>query len=54
VIAAKRALRAAVETGLAAGLDLERTLFNQLATTEDRQEGRQAFRERRPPNFKGR
>ncbi len=37
-----------------AGLDLERTLFNELAQTEDREEGRRAFRERRAPQFKGR
>jgi E-phenylitaconyl-CoA hydratase len=54
VVAAKRALRAALESQLAKGLDLERTLFNELAGSQDRQEGRLAFRERRPPNFKGR
>ena len=54
VMAAKRALRSAVESNLVAGLALERSLFNELAKTEDRQEGRAAFRERRPPNFKGR
>ena len=54
VIAAKRALRCALEGNLINGLDLERALFNQLAKTEDRQEGRLAFRERRPPNYKGR
>ncbi len=35
-------------------LDFERTLFNELARTEDRNEGRAAFREKRPPVFKGR
>jgi E-phenylitaconyl-CoA hydratase len=54
VMAAKRALRAATESQLGAGLELERKLFNALALSEDRQEGRLAFRERRPPNFKGR
>lgn len=36
------------------GLLLERVLWNLLAGTEDRQEGRQAFREKRPPKFEGR
>jgi enoyl-CoA hydratase len=52
--AAKRALRAATEAQIKAGLEMERSLFNQLALTEDREEGRQAFRERRAPQFKGR
>jgi enoyl-CoA hydratase/carnithine racemase len=52
--AAKRILRAATDDRIAAGLELERTLFNELAQTEDREEGRRAFRERRPPQFKGR
>ncbi len=52
--AAKRALRAATDDRLKAGLELERTLFNELAQTEDREEGRRAFRERRAPQFKGR
>ena len=54
VTAAKRALRAAFESNLGTGLALERKLFNELAQSEDRQEGRAAFRERRPPDFKGR
>jgi len=54
IMAAKRALRAAVEGPIKAGLELERALFNQLAATEDRAEGRLAFRERRAPLFKGR
>jgi enoyl-CoA hydratase/carnithine racemase len=53
LVAVKRALRSAVESHLREGFALERTLFNQLATTEDRAEGRLAFRERRTPNFKG-
>lgn len=53
LIAAKRALRSALESHLRDGFALERTLFNQLATTEDRAEGRLAFRERRTPDFKG-
>jgi enoyl-CoA hydratase/carnithine racemase len=34
-------------------LDLERKLFNALGSTEDRNEGRRAFREKRQPVFKG-
>lgn len=36
------------------GLAMERLLWRILATTEDRAEGRSAFREKRPPQFKGR
>jgi len=54
LLAVKRALRAAIDTPLAQGFDLERSLFLSLAQTEDRQEGRAAFRERRKPNFRGR
>jgi enoyl-CoA hydratase/carnithine racemase len=51
--AMKQCLLAAREAPLAAGLELERTLWTVLATTADRQEGRTAFRERRPPRFTG-
>lgn len=37
-----------------AGRVLERVLWRALATTEDRQEGRAAFREKRRPQFRGR
>jgi enoyl-CoA hydratase/carnithine racemase len=53
VIAAKRALRAAAGMHDAERLDFERKLFNALASTEDRNEGRRAFREKREPVFKG-
>ena len=51
--AMKQCLLAARETPLAGGLELERALWTLLATTADRQEGRTAFRERRPPRFTG-
>ena len=53
LLAAKRCLTAAVEAQLSAGLELERTLWTLLATTEDRHEGRAAFREHREPRFTG-
>jgi E-phenylitaconyl-CoA hydratase len=53
LIAAKRALRLAGGMHRAENLDFERRLFNELALTEDRNEGRRAFREKRPPVFKG-
>jgi len=52
--AAKTALRAAAEQPLQAGLDLERMLWAELAETEDRAEGRAAFREGRAPRWSGR
>jgi enoyl-CoA hydratase/carnithine racemase len=51
--AMKQCLLAAREAPLASGLDLERTLWALLASTDDRQEGRAAFRERRAPRFTG-
>jgi enoyl-CoA hydratase/carnithine racemase len=54
VRAAKAAGRAALESGLEAGFDFERALWALLATTEDRAEGRAAFREHRTPRYRGR
>lgn len=48
--AAKMALRGALP---APGLQLERALWAVLAATDDRQEGRAAFRDKRAPNFTG-
>jgi E-phenylitaconyl-CoA hydratase len=53
LIAAKKAARVARD-GDGSGLELERSLWAQLATTRDRDEGRAAFREKRPPRFEGR
>ena len=53
VRAAKLAGRAALG-GASNGLELERALWALLATTEDRAEGRAAFREGRPPRYRGR
>jgi enoyl-CoA hydratase/carnithine racemase len=53
VLAAKRALRVAAGMHRAENLDFERALFNELALSEDRDEGRRAFREKRQPVFKG-
>jgi enoyl-CoA hydratase/carnithine racemase len=53
-----RALKLAGRAGLArtgeAGFDLERTLWAFLSTTADRREGRDAFRDKRDPDFTGR
>lgn len=53
LVAIKKALRAATDLPLAAGFELERALYGALTASEDRQEGRAAFREKRKPNFKG-
>ncbi|MEA2852429.1 MAG: (E)-benzylidenesuccinyl-CoA hydratase [Rhodospirillaceae bacterium] len=53
LIAIKKALRAATDLPLAAGFELERALYGALTLTQDREEGRKAFREKRKPNFQG-
>jgi E-phenylitaconyl-CoA hydratase len=53
LVAIKKALRAATDLPLAAGFELERALYGALTLTQDRQEGRKAFREKRKPNFQG-
>ena len=50
----KQAVRAAEETGLSAGLEHERRLYEIAMATEDRVEGMTAFIEKRKPDFKGR
>jgi enoyl-CoA hydratase/carnithine racemase len=51
--ALKQCLNAAGNLPLDEGLALERGLWAQLASSDDRAEGREAFREGRPPQFKG-
>jgi enoyl-CoA hydratase/carnithine racemase len=51
---AKQAILAAEESGLSAGLEAERHMFEVAMATEDRVEGMQAFIEKREPDFKGR
>jgi enoyl-CoA hydratase/carnithine racemase len=51
---AKQAVLAAEETGLSAGLENERRLYELAMATEDRVEGMQAFLEKREPKFEGR
>jgi enoyl-CoA hydratase/carnithine racemase len=54
VKAARTALRAADETGLATALELERSLLASLMSTEDKAEGINACLEKRPAQFHGR
>ena len=42
------------ESGLSAGLEQERRLYELAMATEDRVEGTSAFLEKRKPDFKGR
>jgi enoyl-CoA hydratase/carnithine racemase len=51
---AKQAVLAADETGLTAGLEHERRLYELAMATEDRVEGMRAFLEKRRPDFSGR
>jgi enoyl-CoA hydratase/carnithine racemase len=51
---AKQAVLAAEETGLSAGLEAERRMFEVAMATEDRVEGMRAFLEKRDPDFMGR
>ncbi|HEU5143042.1 MAG TPA: enoyl-CoA hydratase-related protein [Solirubrobacterales bacterium] len=51
---AKQAVLTADETGLSAGLDGERRLYELSMATEDRVEGMRAFLEKREPRFEGR
>jgi enoyl-CoA hydratase len=51
---AKRSIRAAMETPLSAGLELEKELFLAAFSSEDGREGVKAFVEKRDPEFRGR
>jgi enoyl-CoA hydratase len=53
VRAAKRAVRAAAELPLSAGLRAEREAFFDLFATEDQREGMRAFMEKRPATWTG-
>ena len=50
----KQSVRAALETPLSAGLELERELFLSAFASEDGREGVRAFVEKRKPEFRGR
>lgn len=50
----RKAIRDGLDMPLSQGLALERTLFTTIRDSEDRAEGRRAFREKRKPEFKGR
>jgi enoyl-CoA hydratase/carnithine racemase len=50
---AKQAVLAADESGLAAGLEQERRLYELAMATEDRVEGMSAFLDKRKPDFRG-
>lgn len=50
---AKEATRQGLEMSLSDGLQLEKSLFAMLMTTEDRAEAARAFKEKRPPHFSG-
>lgn len=54
LVAIKKAFRAATDQPLTAGFELERALYGALTLSEDRAEGRAAFREKRKADFKGR
>jgi enoyl-CoA hydratase/carnithine racemase len=51
---AKEAIVRGLELPLESGLKVESELYTLLRTTEDRMEGARAFKEKRPPQFKGR
>jgi 2-(1,2-epoxy-1,2-dihydrophenyl)acetyl-CoA isomerase len=54
VLATRAAIRGAWDRSLDAQLDIERDGQRQLGRTEDYREGVRAFKDKRPPLFKGR
>lgn len=50
---AKLAINQGIEVDLKTGLAIEEACYSQVIPTKDRLEGLQAFREKRPPRFKG-
>ena len=53
VRAAKQAISRAMELPLEAGLDFERSMYEPLLHSKDRLEALEAFKAKRPPQFKG-
>lgn len=52
--AAKRAIDIGYQSDIATGLEWEKTVYHTLFNTSDRQEGLQAFKEKRKPVYQGR
>jgi methylglutaconyl-CoA hydratase len=50
---AKQAVNGGIALSLGSGLALEQACYAQVIPTKDRQEGLAAFREKRPPRFRG-
>lgn len=50
---AKSAINKGMEVDLTSGLQIETSHYNETIKTKDRLEGLQAFKEKRPPNYKG-
>lgn len=50
---AKKAIQLGIETDLQTGLKLEELCYNETIPSKDRQEGIQAFSEKRKPHYKG-
>ncbi|AJK65602.1 MULTISPECIES: enoyl-CoA hydratase [Bacillus amyloliquefaciens group] len=50
---AKSAINKGLETDLNTGLEIERKAYEQVIPTLDREEGLRAFKEKRPPEYKG-
>mgnify|MGYP000179093106 CR=1 FL=1 len=53
-VAGRDAVLRSTESDLITGIDYERKLYAMLMATEDRDEGLAAYREKRPPDYKGR